>query len=486
MTTTPYTCVLFTDMVGSTSARRSVRNDHLKATKQALLEFAHAIRTVEGQQVRQTGDELKAEFFEPWLAIQAALHLQVVSAACRDDLAERIGLDIGVYDELTSVDADYYRTVARAQRIMDVCPGKYILCSSSVVEGLTLEQKKRLVVFGPSYVRLRGFSRPITIYFINSRPSFDEFITWQTKALPNARSTIALLSAGEVSEVLANLSTGAITRILRNKGNYYDFRRVLFHLAYFCFIVIYNIGKFHKNLVRFSLLGAISAADTAMLLRRSDTSLKWIKVIEKINSSVQDAFYWAFWEYQIGHCLAHNNPSEEAERYLRRAYARAERLGNAWLAGWTAMYLGRCLRGRGFYDEAEDWLLSSLIILSYSNKAVRHSAYALAQLIRLSAVQGKYLDAARYVEFIGELPEEAKEALDGKDDAIWETRLKAILSNEESNTKPEYNTLSINTLSIVDSIIDPLKNKEGGHSWLKPKKYQLLRRLAIFRDKLAR
>jgi ATP/maltotriose-dependent transcriptional regulator MalT len=160
-----------------------------------------------------------------------------------------------------------------------------------------------------------------------------------------------------------------------------------------------------------------------MLWRRPVEATEWIRQASQLARQVGDRFYIAMTTYQIGHVLGHIEPTDAAVGYLRNSYALFEELEDARMAGWSALYLGRCLRGLQRFDEAADWTVASSLLASTINHR-RQIAYALVQLCRLRVAQGQPAKARWYLEQAKRHFPKAIE--DAPDEAPWEPRLEVI------------------------------------------------------------
>ncbi len=122
--------------------------------------------------------------------------------------------------------------------------------------------------------------------------------------------------------------------------------------------------------------------------------------------------------------LANIEAVRDAACSLHIAFESFERLADAGMAGWSAPYLGRCLRGMGNRVDAEDWTLASLVIFSSTGQLRRQLAYAIIQLARLRALRGQFGDYRWCIPRARELyPEAVGRAAD---DALWEPKLRSI------------------------------------------------------------
>lgn len=417
-----WTYVVFTDTVRSTEASKTVRTRHLEVVKQALEEGDQHLRLIDGRYVRRVGDEHKAEFADPWRAIEAALRVHNRTRALKDGLMERIGLDAGPSEEAETANvnveeasSDRYQTVARAKRIMEICPGGYTLCSEDLLDCLEKSKRDALEVHGPLFVKLRGVVRPIFVYFVGRLPLYG-LEMWQVgRPGPRQIDTISQISSGGTSEIIAALLVAPVFRLFRDTGRY--------QLGKLCFSILNKMSRWLKWL-RLEIHSSIGLSDTTMLLQQPKESLQWAKCTIKLAHRISDKIHQAMADYQLGHRIAHIDPTIEAESYFRRGYARFEDLGEARMAGWSALYLGRCLRGLGRIPEAEDWILASLVIfVSAGGQRVRPISYALIQMARLRAVQGRFYDVQWYLDQARRLYPNAIEA---PGDALWEDPLHSI------------------------------------------------------------
>ena len=88
---------VFTDTVHSTEASKPVREHHLEIIRRTFEEKSQFLKLTDGQYVRRVGDEFKAEFTDPWNAIETVLLIRNRTVALNDGLLERVGLDAGMF-----------------------------------------------------------------------------------------------------------------------------------------------------------------------------------------------------------------------------------------------------------------------------------------------------------------------------------------------------------------------------------------------------
>jgi len=111
-----------------------------------------------------------------------------------------------------------------------------------------------------------------------------------------------------------------------------------------------------------------------------------------------DEYYYDYYEmmskYQVGHSLEHFGRAEEGLELLEESYRRYEDGDNARMAGWAALFRGRCLRRLNSWPDAEDWVVASVVIFGsvYYRRGI---GYALAELFRHRAMENQ-LAAARW------------------------------------------------------------------------------------------
>lgn len=413
----PWIYVLFTDTVHSTEARKDIRQQHLDTIKQAIEEDREYLRTIEGQYIRRVGDEHKAEFIEPWPAITTALRIQSRLKALENRLSERIGL--GAAPFAGEPDEDYYQIVAQAKRTMEICPGGFILCAENVLDRLSKPQREALEVDGPFFAKLKGFVRPLALYFVSQVPS-GGLTPWQPGSPgPGQRSVLGLLRAGGAQEVIASLLVQPVWAWLRDRGHYTS--------AKVWFSLLNKVGRWRKW-KRVDLHSSIGLDDVTMALHQREPSIHWAERVGLLANRLGDEYYRAFAHYQMGHILAHFAPAKEAESYLGTSYSEFEDLTDSRMAGWSALHLGRCLRGLDRLSEAEDWILASIPIFA-SGHSTRGIAFALLQMARLRFLQGCFADVCWYLQRAGQLYSSVLKQTPA--DMPWDTPLKSIQEQTE-------------------------------------------------------
>lgn len=426
-----WTYVVFTDIGRSTEPSEAVRRRHLDADHQALERDRGFSRLIEGRYVRRVGDDRKAEFTDPWYAIDAALGVSTDTRALRDGLATGIRVDAGPIEEggtagtnLREPNRDYHQTVGRAKRIMEVCPSRYILCSEDLLDALRKSERDALQVHGPLFVKLRGFVRPTRVQFIGqSAPEALEI--WQAgRPGPGERTSLDQLRTGHASEILAAQVVDALWRWFRDTSRY-EWGRSWFS-------ILKTVSRWLKW-AWLDLHGSIGLGDTSMVLRQPQRALRWAKRACELPDRLRDRRYQAMADYHIGHCFAQAEPTAEAETDLRNGHAWFEDFAVVRMAGSSALYLGRCLWGVGRVTEAEHWLLSSLIIFRSGGPGVRRISYALTQVARLRAAQGRSADAQWYLDQAYQLYPDA--VTRPVDDTAWEEPLGSIRNRAATSSE---------------------------------------------------
>jgi class 3 adenylate cyclase len=414
---------VFIDTVQSTEASILERKHNFETVKRTLEEKSQFLKSIDGQYIRIVGDEFKVEFIDPWTAIETVFLIRNRVVTLNDSLLVRVGLDAGASagadtantDLMAQETSDYYQAVARAKQVMEACPDGCILCSEEFLNKLNLSKHDSLEIHGPFFVKLKGFVRPIPLYSIGEIPP-NKLKMWQGKWCGAGRdSSLGLLMSGGHSDVFASLIIAPFWLLFRNTGHY--------QWGKFWFFILNKIGRWLKW-TRLDFHTSVGLADIAMLLRQPEDCLQWAARAHELAHLIKNEHYEAMGNYQKGHCLAHFKPTKEAESYLRKGYAQFEDLKDARMAGWSALYLGRCLRGLGKMEDAEDWILASFSIFASSGKHIRQTSYALTQMARLRAAQCRLVDAGWYLEqAYRHYPNAVKQA---PDDAPWEDPLRLI------------------------------------------------------------
>lgn len=137
-------------------------------------------------------------------------------------------------------------------------------------------------------------------------------------------------------------------------------------------------------------------------------------------------------EFQLGHVLAHSKPTAQAEILLWKSYRSFEKIRDQRMAGWSAIYLGRCLRGQKLFKDAEDWLLASFVVIASAGRHRRQIAYALIQMARLRYDQDHASDSGWYLDRAAQIYPKAVHS--APDDSPWNIQLKVI--QKEASTTP--------------------------------------------------
>ncbi len=442
------TFVVFSDMARSTTASPDARLRHLEAAKRALLGDGTGVRETAEGLIQVTGDEIKIEYTLAEHALKGVLCLAQESIALKDGLSERVGCDVGAVD-----DKNLYRTKARAKRIMEMSPNGAILCSDDVYESLDVTGRVAVQFSEPFLVKLQGILRPIPVRFLGTPPvRFRRY--WQTAARPHPgpRTAMAMFSAGRVSDALAVLIVSPFYVLFRNAG---------FHrLGYRAFALLHAISHLAKDRwPQLDYQSSVGLTDEAMLARYEEAALRSATHTLEIAQKMDQEVYLCLATYQMAHAMAHFEPSMQAESYFLQAYRQAEEeMSEPWFAGWSALYMGRSLRGRGKLKEAEDWLLASIVILTSTGdlSLTRQVGYALVQMARLRVAQGRLHEAAPYIELARQVDDRAIRA---PDDAPWKegdptlSEIRERLAHTPGSTSivasdPDY--------SLVETAVKPL------------------------------
>lgn len=416
--------VVRSDTVDSTLASNEVRDRHFSIAEIAIKESgAHfSVKRIEG-------DQILALFADPLEAINSALRVHARTRVLNDHLMERIGIDAGsiINGSLENIEElkedPLYDTKSRVSRIMELCPDGYTLCSHDVLRQIDEKQSGPLHPQGPLFAKLKGFPRPIPLYFVGNMPS-DMIDVWQSKRIgPGWGGILGAIMAGHYSEFAASILAMPLWLFSRNNG--------LYKLGKLWFKVIRTISRLFRW-QRLELHSAIGLGDVTMLLWRFDESLMWVKQTSELANKFDDNFYQIMSGYQLGHVLAHQKPTTQAETLLWKSYRSFEKLGDQRMAGWSAMYLGRCLRGRKQFKEAEDWLLASFVVIASAGRHRRQMAYALIQMARLRYDQGCISESDWYLDKATQIYPKAVRC--APDDSPWDSKLKVI--QKEASAKP--------------------------------------------------
>lgn len=114
-----------------------------------------------------------------------------------------------------------------------------------------------------------------------------------------------------------------------------------------------------------------------------------------------DKYYYDYYgpmsKYQLGHSREHFGQADEALGLLEEAYRKYEDADNARMAGWAALFRGRCLRQLDSWTDAEDWMLASVVIFA-SVSYKRGIGYALAEWFRHRAMERRLATARWFLE----------------------------------------------------------------------------------------
>ena len=391
-----YTTWIFTDIRGSyqepggETPRRQTsevdpRHRHLESLESEV-KRAGATSTWIGE------DNLCATFAHLGSAIDAAKAIARRGGKKEDGFSDRVGVHISPGGGACG--GEYSKGAAMAKRIMDICPPGFVICSDQVLDNLGPAQRSRLRARGPFAVKLKGPTRPALVYAVPSgagptaRP---EIASWQTAAATAKREYDALgrlRQPGEESEYAAARRTLGVWRGCRDQGFY-----VLGGLA---FLALYLFGRCRGD-ERLQVQAARGLGDVQMLRKRKKAALKWAKRAARLARFSESPFDRAFYLYQTGHILTSCGNAKIAEKTLRIACARFERLEDPRMAGWAMRGLGRCLRLQGKNREAESWILASIVVFASARKE-RAVAYSLSQMVRLRAAQSSLAAARWYLE----------------------------------------------------------------------------------------
>jgi tetratricopeptide (TPR) repeat protein len=420
----------------------------LQAAQADLEQSGQPIAQNDGYRAKKLGNILQAEFANPWQAIEAALRIHTSLYAHRDGRTGKIGIDVKAdfverladSRDLPDTGNDQPFSELRAKRIMEACPNGHILCSEDLLKCLDRSQRDMLEVHGPFYVKLRNYRRPAAVHFIGHvYPAGVK--RWQTGPLTRAMRYSLGPRGTSASDLLAKILTTPFWLLLRNTGRYESGKR--------WFSILNRLSRWLKWR-RLELHSAIGLSDVTMLLRMPEESLEWTKQTSQLAHRVGDRFYQAMANYQVGHHLAHVEPTDSAASFLQSSYALFEDLADARMAGWSALYLGRCLRGLKRFDEAGDWILASVVIASTIGHE-RQIAYALAQLARLRIAQGQPADAKWYLDRANNLYPQAVSS--ASDDAPWEPPLSLLHRQVVSQSSLTENAIADSAHQLVDATL---------------------------------
>lgn len=414
------TYVLFADTVGSTGA--TMRDQHFLAVQEALQQSGDDLIDFR----RQFGDEHFAKFKSAAAALQASARIHNIGCVLPYGLSERISLDVGPA-EGTGTEAvsrfgrDYYQTISRAKRIMEICPGDFTLCSEDFWISLPHHEREALPTPGSFYAKLKSFVCPLSLYCIPQIPEHELEIWHARRKVPVWADITGFIRAGGYKNFFAEAIPIPAWYLSRDRGHYKLGKFWFYSLYVFSRLVRWKRLEFH-NLVGLS--------DVSMLDEDRDKALRWHDQSRELAIQLGEKSLLSITTYQRGHRLAHFEPSDEAERLLRASYSGFEELGDPRWAGWAAIYLGRCLRGLGKnadsekMKEAENWILAGIVVLVSRGVHKRQLAYALIQMARLRARQRDYHQARWYIEKASQLDHKA--VRQAADDAPWEEELRSI------------------------------------------------------------
>ena len=388
---------------------------------------------------RRDSDGVRAIFHDTRKAVDAAREVDQIAAHTEFPFHFRSRIGVHTEPGSHSLDGDYTEGAAKATRIMQMCPRDYILCSEDTLDEVPSSARASFQTYGPVFCKLRGPTRPVPLYAILGEAASgppDELAPWQTgqRVWPTLVDPLGVIRTRGPWPYLAAFACEIMWATLRD--------RALYSLGNWGFRFLHwstqRLGlDFHIETSR-------GVADTYMATGRVDKALQWAERAERAARQVRypgsREFCQAMGQYQVAHCREHGARGRgDALRDLRDAYKRFERMGDPRMGGWAALYLGRCLRllseeGAAEKGAAEDWTLAAIVIFSCIPRE-RPMAYALAQLARLRAAQGRLLETRWYLEQARWLYAPAVGRAAG--DAVGEEDLASIWSRTLRLPEPE-------------------------------------------------